>query len=71
MIQLKSEQQVLQEGMQVLLSNMEPSAVARFWAACNIGRGDYLKLKDELFAQESVASLYSKIQECQESKREA
>ena len=71
MIQLKSEQQVLQEGMQVLLSNMEPSAVARFWAACNIGRGDYLKLKDELFAQESVASLYSKIQEFQESKREA
>jgi len=40
---------------------MEPSKVARFWAACNIGSGDYLELKDELFGQESVASLYSQI----------
>ena len=67
MIQVKSEQQVLQEGFQVLLSNMEPSAVARFWAACNLGKGDYLKLKDELFEQESVASLYAKVEEFQTS----
>ena len=71
MIQIKSEQQVLQEGLQIILSNMEPSKVARFWAACNIGSGDYLKLKDELFAQQSVASLYSKILEFQSSEREA
>lgn len=71
MIQVKSEQQVLQEGFQILLSNMEPSDVARFWAACNISKGDYLKLKDQLFAQESVGSLYSKIVDFQTSKREA
>jgi len=46
---------------------MEPSAVARFWAACNLGKGDYLKLKDELFEQESVASLYAKVEEFQTS----
>lgn len=68
MIQIKNEQQILQKGLQILLSNMEPSEVARFWAACNLGSGDYLKLKDELFAEESVASLYSKIVEFQESK---
>ncbi|MEB3289818.1 MAG: hypothetical protein VKI82_07875 [Leptolyngbya sp.] len=67
MIQVKSEQQVLQEGFQVLLSNMEPSAAARFWAACNLGKGDYLKLKDDLFDQESVASLYAKVEEFQTS----
>ena len=71
MIQVKSEQQVLQEGLQILLSNMEPSKVARFWGACNLGTGDYLKLKDELFGQESVASLYSKVLEFQKLKREA
>jgi hypothetical protein len=71
MIQVKSEQQVLQEGLRILLSNMEPSVVARFWAACNIGKGDYLKLKDQLFAQESVDSLYSKIIEFQASNHEA
>jgi hypothetical protein len=70
-IQVKSEQQVLQEGLPILLSNMEPSKVARFWAACHIGSGDYLKLKDELFAQESVASLYSNILEFQSRDREA
>lgn len=69
-IQVKSEQQVLQEGLQVLLSNMEPSKVARFWAACNLGSGDYLKLKDELFEQESVESLYFKVLEFQQSNRE-
>ncbi len=69
MIQVKSEQQVLQEGLQILLSHMEPSKVARFWAACNAGSGDYVKLKDELFAEESVASLYSKILEFQEPQR--
>ena len=65
MIQVKSEQQILQKGLQILLSNMEPSEVARFCVACNIGSGDYLKLKDELFAKESVESLYSKIVEFQ------
>ena len=70
-IKVESQQQVLQEGLQVLLSNMEPWKVARFWAACNLGGGDYLKLKDELFAQESVASLYSKIVEFHKSQREA
>lgn len=71
MIQVKNEQQVLQEGLQVLLSHMEPSQVARFWAACHLGSGDYLKLKDELFEQASVASLYAEILEFQQSKREA
>jgi hypothetical protein len=71
MIKVKNEQQVLQEGLQILLANMEPSKVARFWAACNFGSGDYLKLKDELFGQESVASLYAKVLDFQESKHKA
>lgn len=68
MIQIKNEQQILHKGLQILLSNMEPSEVARFWAACNLGSGDYLKLKDELFGKESVDSLYSKVLDFQESK---
>ncbi len=46
MSQMKSEQQILQEGLQILLAHMEPSEVARFWAACNLRGSDYLKLKD-------------------------
>jgi hypothetical protein len=70
-IKVQNEQQVLQEGLRVLFVNMEPSKVTRFWAACNSGSGDYLKLKEELFDRESVASLYDKILEFQESKRGA
>lgn len=71
MIQMKSEQQILQEGLQILLAHMEPSEVARFWATCNLRGGDYLKLKDELFAEESVDSLYSKILKFQSAVKEA
>ncbi|MBD2578117.1 hypothetical protein [Oscillatoria sp. FACHB-1406] len=69
-IQVKSEQQVLEEGFHILVSNMEASKVARFWAACNLGKGDYLKLKDELFGRESVESLSSKILKFQALKPE-
>lgn len=61
MIQINSEQKVLQEGFQILLSTMEPSKFARFCAAWGASSSDYLKVKDELFAQESVDSLYAKI----------
>lgn len=67
MIKVSNEQQVLQEGLRILLMNMEPSKVSRFWAACNSGSGDYLKLKEELFGQESISSLYAKVLEFQES----
>jgi len=70
MIQVKNQQQVLQAGLRILLLNMEPSQVARFWAACNLGSGDYLQLKDELFAPESVASLYAKVSDFQKLQRE-
>lgn len=69
MIQVKSEQQILQEGLKILLAHMEPSDVARFWAACNLNRGDYLKLKDELFVAESVDSLYTKILDFQSAQK--
>lgn len=60
-IKVPSEQQILQEALEVLLANLEPSKVMRFWAACQLGEGDYLKLKDQLFEGENVASLYEKI----------
>lgn len=66
-IKVMSEQQVLQEGLQVLLTHLEPVKVLRFWAACHLGEGNYLKLKEQLFAQETVNSLYEKIKVYQDS----
>lgn len=65
-IKVINEQENLQEVMQVLLTHLEPSKVMKFWATCKISEGEYLQLKEKLFAQETVASLYTKIQEYQD-----
>ncbi|QMS88335.1 hypothetical protein HUN01_12290 [Nostoc edaphicum CCNP1411] len=61
-IKVINEQQNLQEVMQVLFTHLEPSKVMKFWAACKLGEGDYLQLKEKLFSQDNVDSLYEKIQ---------
>jgi hypothetical protein len=65
-IKVVSDSEVLQEGLEVLMNHLEPSKVLRFWAACQLGKGDYLKLKEQLFSQETVASLYDQIKIYQE-----
>ncbi|MEH2144168.1 hypothetical protein [Nostoc sp.] len=65
-IRVINDQENLQEVMQVLLTHLEPSKVMKFWAACKLSEGDYLQLKEKLFAQETVASLYTKIKEYQD-----
>jgi hypothetical protein len=65
-IKVVSDNDVLQEGLEVLMNHLEPSKVLRFWAACQLGKGDYLKLKEQLFSQESVASLYEQVKIYQE-----
>lgn len=67
-IKVIKENETLTEGFQVLMANLEPSKVLRFWAACHLGEGDYLKLKDQLFANETVVSLYEKVKAQQDTK---
>ncbi len=67
-IKVINEQQVLQEAMQVLMTHLEPSKVLKFWAACKLGDGNYLKLKEQIFEKETVASLYDKIRAFQDYK---
>ncbi|OUL22088.1 hypothetical protein [Nostoc sp. 106C] len=66
-IKVINEQENLQEVMQVLLTHLEPSKVMKFWATCKISEGEYLQIKEKLFAQETVASLYTKIKEYQDT----
>ncbi|MGI8505159.1 MAG: hypothetical protein ACR2LR_29140 [Hassallia sp.] len=65
-IKVINEQENLQEVMQVLLTHLEPSKVMKFWAACKLSETDYLQVKEKLFAQETVATLYAKIKEYQD-----
>ncbi len=67
-IKVASEQQIMQEALKVLFANLEPSKVMRFWVACQLGEGDYSKLKEQVFEKENVASVYEKITVYQNSK---
>jgi hypothetical protein len=66
-IKVISEQQVFQEAVQVLLEHLSLAKVVRFWAAWQIGEGDYLALRDQIFSEESVATLFEKVQDYQEA----
>lgn len=61
-VKVTSEQQVLQEALQILMEHLSPAKVARFWAAWQGGSGDYLALREQLFTGETVASLSEKVQ---------
>lgn len=67
-IKVMNERQVLQEAAQVLLEHLSPAKVARFWAAWQIGEGDYLTLREQLFGGETVATLFDEVQAYQEKK---
>ncbi len=60
-INLENNQQIIEEVFNILIENIEPSKVSRFWQMCNLGNGDYCQFKDKLFVGETVDSLYEKI----------
>ena len=65
-VQVIPEAVIIKEAAQVLLENLSPSKVARFWASWNAGQGDYLAWRDEEFAAENVADLYESVSAFQE-----
>jgi hypothetical protein len=60
-ITVDNEQEILQEGVAVLIEHLGTSKTARFLSAWKQGAGDYLKLREQLFQGETVDSLYEKI----------
>ena len=46
------------EAVEVLMERLPASKVARVLSSWQIGQGDYLKLREQLFDRETVESLY-------------
>jgi hypothetical protein len=69
-IEVIAEADVMREVTQVLLENLSPATVARFWASWHMGQGYYLDWRDEQFKGETVTSLYEKILAFQEARNE-
>jgi hypothetical protein len=60
-VNINNDHEIVQEVFQILLEHLETSKVMQFWSICKLGNGNYLELKDKLFAEETVNSLYEKI----------
>lgn len=66
-IKVSSEQAILQEAGTVLFKHLGPAKAARFLAAWRQGAGDYLMIREELFAGETVDTLYDKVLKYQQN----
>ncbi|MFO7031564.1 hypothetical protein B9T07_16640 [Limnospira fusiformis CCALA 023] len=67
-VDLPTEQQVIKEALKILSAHMAPVKFARFVVACQLGEGDYLLSKDEIFVDETVDSLYEKVRAFEQGK---
>ncbi len=65
-VHVLSERQINLEAVQVLMQHMSPSKATRFWASWQVGEGDYLMIREQLFQNETVDSLYEQIKKFQE-----
>lgn len=68
-VHVLSERQITLEAVQVLIQHMSPSKATRFWASWQVGEGDYLAIRDELFQKETVSTLYKQIKKFQEKQK--
>ena len=57
-ITVENELATIGEATAILLEKMPVSKVARLRAALQVGTGDYVKARDQLFAGETVDSLF-------------
>jgi hypothetical protein len=57
-VTVQNESATTAEAVEILMERLPASKVARLLSSWQVGHGDYLKSRDELFAGETVESLY-------------
>ena len=60
-ISISSEQEIVREAEVILIKHLGAAKTARLLATWRQGMGDYLEIKEGLFTEETVDSLYEKI----------
>jgi len=68
-ISISSEQEIIREAEVILMKHLGAAKTARFLAAWRQGMGDYLGIKEGLFTEETVDSLYEEILNYQEAQQ--
>ena len=67
-VRVISERQIIQEAARVLMEHMSPAKATRFWVSWQVGEGNYQAIREQLFAKETVESLYNQIEKFQKAK---
>jgi len=67
-VQVLNERQIVQEAARVLMEHMSPAKATRFWVSWQVGEGNYLAIREQLFAKETVESLYPQVEKFQKAK---
>jgi hypothetical protein len=57
-VTVQNESATTAEAEEVLMERLPASKVARLLSTWQLGQGDYVGMRDELFASETVESLY-------------
>ena len=57
-ITVENELATIEEATAILLEKMSPAKVALLLANLRVGAGDYVKAREQLFANETVATLF-------------
>lgn len=60
-----SSQPLIEMAAEALIDKMGVSKASEFWSSLNYGKGNYLKMKREIFSQETINSLYKKLKKFQ------
>lgn len=69
-VRVMSEEEIKHEAVEILLKHLTPAKFARLLATWQVGRGDYLAIREQLFAEEAVESLAEKVEAYQRSKED-
>ena len=67
-IKISKEQEIIQEGIEVLFKHLGPAKATRFLSALHAGEGNYLDFGKQLFSEETVGTLFKKVEAYQKEK---
>jgi len=69
-VRVMSEEEVKHEAVEILLKHLTPAKFVRLLASWQVGKGDYLKIREQLFAEETVETLCEKVEAYQTNKED-
>lgn len=69
-VKMPRKQEVIQEALEILVKHMEPAKVGLLLSMLQEGSGDYLEIREELFAGETMTTLLKKVKAYEQRKEQ-